>query len=75
MKKLDHPNIIKLYEILHNYQKQKIYLILEYADYGDIVDYDEESEIFSINKHVEERYSVVNNQSSESIEITDPDFS
>ena len=25
--------------------------------------------------HVEERYSVVNNQSSESIEITDPDFS
>ena len=57
LKKLDHPNIIKLYEILHNYQKQKIYLILEYADYGDIVDYDEESEIFSINKHMEERYA------------------
>ena len=57
LKKLDHPNIIKLYEILHNYQKQKIYLILEYADYGDIVDYDEENGIFSINKHVEERYS------------------
>ena len=57
LKKLDHPNIIKLYEILHNYQKQKIYLILEYADYGDIVDYDEESEIFSINKHVKERYA------------------
>ena len=31
LKKLDHPNIIKLYEILHNYQKEKIYLILEYA--------------------------------------------
>ena len=29
LKKLDHPNIIKLYEILHNHQKQKIYLILE----------------------------------------------
>ena len=57
LKKLDHPNIIKLYEILHNYQKQKIYLILEYADYGDIVDYDEESEIFSINKYMEERYA------------------
>ena len=57
LKKLDHPNIVKLYEILHNYQKQKIYLILEYADYGDIVDYDEESEIFSINKHMEERYA------------------
>ena len=24
LKKLDHPNIIKLYEILHNHQKQKI---------------------------------------------------
>ena len=57
LKKLDHPNIIKLYEILHNYQKQKIYLILEYAEHGDIVDYDEESGVFSINKHVEERYT------------------
>jgi [calcium/calmodulin-dependent protein kinase] kinase len=56
LKKLDHPNIIKLYEILHNYQKEKIYLILEYAEYGDIVDYDEESGIFSINKHISEIY-------------------
>ena len=56
LKKLDHPNIIKLHEILHNYQKQKIYLILEYADYGDIINYDEEKGIFSINKHVENIY-------------------
>ena len=56
LKKLDHPNIIKLYEILHNYQKEKIYLILEYAEYGDIVDYDEESGIFNINKHISEIY-------------------
>ena len=52
LKKLDHPNIIKLYEILHNYQKEKIYLIMEYAEYGDIVDYDEDSGIFTINKHI-----------------------
>ena len=56
LKKLDHPNIIKLIEILHNYQKQKIYLILEYADYGDIINFNEENGNFSINKHVEERY-------------------
>ena len=56
LKKLNHPNIIKLYEILHNYQKEKIYLIMEYADYGDIVEYDEENGIFSINKHVYEIY-------------------
>ena len=57
LKKLDHPNIIKLYEILHNHQKQKIYLILEYAEYGDIINYDEEKEIFNINSHVEEMYN------------------
>ena len=56
LKKLDHPNIIKLFEILHDYQKQKIYLILEYADYGDIINYDEDNEIFSINNHVKELY-------------------
>ena len=56
LKKLNHPNIIKLYEILHNYQKQKIYLILEYADYGDLVNFDEETGIFTINSHVEEMY-------------------
>ena len=56
LKKLNHPNIIKLYEILHNYRKQKIYLILEYADYGDLVNFDEETGIFTINSHVEEMY-------------------
>lgn len=57
LKKLNHPNIIKLYEILHNYQKQKIYLIMEYADYGDIMNYNEDTETFSINKHVSEMYN------------------
>ena len=59
LKKLNHPNIIKLYEILHNYQKQKIYLILEYADYGDLVNFDEETGIFTINSHVEEMYRLI----------------
>ena len=56
LKKLNHPNIIKLYEILHNYAKEKIYLILEYAEYGDIVDYNEQSGIFNINKHISDIY-------------------
>ena len=58
LKKLDHPNIIKLYEIIHDHKKQKIYLILEYAEYGDIVNYDEENGIFTINKHVEDLYKL-----------------
>ena len=57
LKKLNHPNIIKLYEILHNYQKQKIYLIMEYADYGDIINYNEATGIFSINQHVSDMYN------------------
>ena len=57
LKKLVHPNIVKLIEILHNYKKEKIYLILEFADYGDIVDYDEENNIFSINKNISKIYN------------------
>ena len=57
LKKLDHPNIIKLYEILHNYKKEKIYLIMEYAEYGDIVDYDENNGIFNINKFISQAYT------------------
>jgi len=57
LKKLDHPNIIKLYEILHNYKKEKIYLIMEYAEYGDIVEYNEDNGVFSINKHISEIYN------------------
>ena len=59
LKKLNHPNIIKLYEILHNYQKEKIYLIMEYAEYGDIVDYNEQNGVFSINKHIYEIYNKI----------------
>ena len=59
---MNHPKIIKLYEILHNYQKEKIYLILEFAEYGDIIDINEEKGIFSINKHVSEAYSKIKNK-------------
>ena len=62
LKKLDHPNIIKLYEILHNYQKEKIYLIMEYAEYGDLVEYDEDTGLFSINKHISDVYNKDNNK-------------
>lgn len=37
MKKLDHPNILKLYDVIHN--NGKIYLILEYCNGGDLSNY------------------------------------
>lgn len=69
LKKLNHPNIIKLYEILHNYEKEKIYLIMEYAEYGNIVDYDEDSGIFKINSHISDIYNKIKDKEKSFNEI------
>ena len=55
LKKLNHPNIIKLYEILHDKEKEKIYLILEYAEHGEIMSFDGIKNIFNINKYIKEK--------------------
>ena len=48
MKKISHPNIIKLYEVLDNPNQEKIYLILEYAHNGNIIEWSEESQHFCL---------------------------
>ena len=55
LKKLNHPNIIKLYEILHDKEKEKIYLILEYAEHGEIMSFDGINNNFNINKYIKEK--------------------
>ena len=55
LKKTNHPNIIKLHEILYCKNNKKIYLILEYCEHGDLIGYDEESGKFILNKHVKEK--------------------
>lgn len=37
MKLLDHPNIVKVYEIIEN--EDRIYLIMEYAAGGELFEY------------------------------------
>lgn len=37
MKLLDHPNIIRLYEVMET--KKDIFLVLEYAGGGEVLDY------------------------------------
>ena len=54
LKKTNHPNIIRLYEILYCKKNQKIYLILEYCEHGDLLDYDEETGKFDLNKYIKE---------------------
>ena len=34
MKKMDHINLVKLYEVIDDPQKQKLYLIMDYMDLG-----------------------------------------
>jgi len=36
MKKLDHPHIVKLYEIIDDPQKKKLYLITELVKKGNL---------------------------------------
>ena len=51
LKKCNHKNIIKLYEILHDNKKNKLYLILEYVQNGTIMIYNEDEDTFQINEH------------------------
>ena len=39
-KMLSHPNVIKLYETIDDKEDEKVYLIMEYAEKGQILTYD-----------------------------------
>lgn len=49
LKKLDHPNVIKLYEIIHDVECGKIYLVSEVAEKGNLLNYDDFTGEFSLN--------------------------
>ena len=55
LKKTNHPNIIRLYEILYCKKNQKIYLILENCEHGELINYDEETGKFILNEYAEEK--------------------
>ncbi len=56
LKKVNHKNLVKLYEIIHNRKKKKLYLVLEYCEHGDLMSYNEEENKFTVNKHIFEKY-------------------
>ncbi|CAD8150570.1 unnamed protein product [Paramecium pentaurelia] len=42
MKKLRHPNIIRLYEIIDSPNSNKMYMVMEYAQNGQLIDWNED---------------------------------
>ena len=64
LKKTNHPNIIKLYEIMYCKKNKKIYLVLEQCENGDLMFYDEETNKFTLNSHILEksRRKEINNE-------------
>lgn len=45
-----HPNILSLFQIINDEEREKTYLIMEYAEKGPLVTVDEDSGIFTLNK-------------------------
>jgi serine/threonine protein kinase len=53
MRKLDHPNIIRLYEVIDDPTKDKLYQVMEYANGGAVF---EQSKAFPLQPHTARRY-------------------
>ncbi len=56
LKKVENKNLVKLYEIMYNKKKQKKYLVLEYCENGDLMEYDDDKEKFIVNKNIFQKY-------------------
>lgn len=51
LKRIDHPNIVLLKEIIYDDKDENIYLIIQFVEKGTILRFFEESETFSINEY------------------------
>jgi calcium/calmodulin-dependent protein kinase kinase 2 len=49
MKKLNNPNIIKIYEVIDDPNSEKLYVIMPVADYGDCIEWDPKNCVFKPN--------------------------
>jgi [calcium/calmodulin-dependent protein kinase] kinase len=49
LKDLNHPNIIGLHEVIDDEKEDKLYLVLDYAERGQIMDYDNKEKRFKPN--------------------------
>ena len=68
LKKVNHRNLVKLYEIMNNKKKAKLYLVLEYCENGDLMSYDEGQNKFTVNKNIFKNY-LKNKENSGEIDV------
>ena len=52
LKKMDHPNIVKIYEIIDAEEHDYLYIILELADLGQLAKWDFEKELYVRNDKI-----------------------
>lgn len=55
MKKLNHSNVIRLFEIIDDPTSDKLYLIMPVADYGECISWDEKNLKFCPNHKLQAR--------------------
>ena len=53
MKKIDHPNLIRLHEVIDDESEDKLYMIIDFAIKGPILDWDINDGIFFHPYHKE----------------------
>jgi [calcium/calmodulin-dependent protein kinase] kinase len=47
LKKLDHPNLIRLHEVIDGRSDPELFILMEFADGGKVMDWDDDSKTFS----------------------------
>ncbi|KAL4427503.1 hypothetical protein ABPG74_015206 [Tetrahymena malaccensis] len=58
MKKLRHANVIRLYEVIENPDNDKLYMVIDYAQGGQLIEWDDDEEkFFFCNQNQNEAYT------------------
>jgi serine/threonine protein kinase len=75
MKKIDHPNIIKLYEVIDDPASDKLYLVMPVADYGECLTWSEDKCCYMPNhKLLSKNNTKVMKQATQTVEFYSEDF-
>lgn len=64
MKSLNHPNVVRMHEMIDDEEDQNLFIVLDYAAKGELLSFNEESSTF-YNKHSNNKQSLDEIQSPE----------